>query len=118
MLPFTTRYNQMRTEVLKVITTAEPANSLQSSVSILYAQSTQTDSPDTLRQVQHFKQRVRVEVVELIAALDPDPIAERNSSAETECRQEGDRVRRREEQKIDDQCNRGHGVEGEICGQG
>lgn len=68
-------------------------------------------SPYPLRCIQHLKDRIRVEVVELKTPLNPEPVPKRDASAQRQGRQEGDGVWRREEEEVDDEGQRGDRVE-------
>ena len=69
---------------------------------------------DRLGSAQHGEERVRIEVVEAVAALDPEPVPEGDAAAQAERGRERDVVGRREEEQVDDEGDGGDGVEGQV----
>lgn len=71
-------------------------------------------APYSLRSTQNLKQRVGVELIELVASLDPEPVAKRYASAQSKGGEECNGVRRGEEENVNDKSQGGDRMEGEI----
>jgi hypothetical protein len=69
------------------------------------------------RRAQHIEDRVRVELVVSVALLDPEPIPKSYERGQAESGEDGDGVRRREEQEVEDEREGGDEVEGEVVAE-
>jgi hypothetical protein len=116
-LPFTTPYIHIKAPVLKVISSAEPANNLSTKSANanppLYLHSIPY-SPNSFPRTQDLKQRIRIKLIMPIALLDPNPVPESYAAAKSQGGQEGDGVGRGEEEEVEDEGQGGDGVEGEV----
>ena len=121
-VPFATPYSQISSVVDRVIRSPENANNLfhcqPQGMLLRSAYRSAINSPYPLRRIQHLKDRVWVEVVELIASFNPEPIAKCYAPTQCESGEEGDGVGRGEEEEVEDEGGGWDGVEGKVGVEG
>lgn len=76
--------------------------------------STARKETNSASRAQHIEDRIRVPAILEVALLDPEPVGYSNATADAQSRQNGNSVRWREEEEIQDQGYRRRSVERKV----
>lgn len=87
---------------------------LQTESAASHDNSTTREETNSASRAQHIEDRIRIPAILEVALLDPEPVGRSNYTADAEGRNNRNRVRRREEEQVQDQCYRRRSMEGEV----